>query len=67
LRAIKLKGQDFQKDNNIIYLFFIGKFVIPWVFIWVFRGLEAQSGHTKDYKIGICCLSTKQTALRKKS
>jgi len=27
------------------------------------RGLEAQSGQTKDYKIGICCLSAKHTTL----
>ena len=28
------------------------------------RGFEPQSGHTKDYKISICCFSTKHTALR---
>ena len=31
------------------------------------RGLEAGSGQTKDYKIGICCFSAKHTALRRKS
>jgi hypothetical protein len=31
------------------------------------RGFEPRSGHTKDYKIGICCFSAKHTALRKKS
>ena len=25
------------------------------------------SGHTKDYKIGICCFSAKHAALRRKS
>ena len=30
------------------------------------RGFEQQSGQTKDYKIGICCFSTKHTALRRK-
>jgi hypothetical protein len=30
-------------------------------------GLESQSGQTKNYKIGICCFSTKHTALRRKS
>lgn len=31
------------------------------------RGFEPQSDQTKDYKIGICCISTKHTALRRKS
>jgi hypothetical protein len=31
------------------------------------RGFEPRSGQTKDYKIGICCLSAKHAALRKKS
>ena len=30
-------------------------------------GFEAQCGHTKKYKIGICCLSVKHAALRRKS
>ena len=30
-------------------------------------GFESRSGQTKDYKISICCFSTKQTALRRKS
>ena len=30
-------------------------------------GFEPWSGQTKDYKIGICCFSTKHTALRRKS
>jgi hypothetical protein len=29
-------------------------------------GFEPQSGQTKDYEIGICCFSTKHTALRRK-
>ena len=28
---------------------------------------EHRSGQTKDYKIGICCFSAKQAALRRKS
>ena len=28
---------------------------------------EPQSGQTKDYKIGICCFSSKHTMLRRKS
>jgi len=31
------------------------------------RGFEPRSGHTKDYKIGICCFSAKHAALRRKS
>ena len=31
------------------------------------RGLEPCSSQTKDYKIGICCFSTKHAALRSKS
>ena len=31
------------------------------------RGFEPRSGQIKDYKIGICCFSTKHAALRRKS
>ena len=31
------------------------------------RGFKPRSGLTKDYKIGICCFSAKQAALRRKS
>ena len=31
------------------------------------HGFEPRSGQTKDYKIGICCFSTRHAALRKKS
>ena len=31
------------------------------------RGFEPQSAQTKDYKIGICCSSTKHAALRRKN
>ena len=31
------------------------------------RGFESRSGQTEDYKIGICCFSTKHAALRRKS
>ena len=30
-------------------------------------GFEHRLGQTKDYKIGICCFSAKQAALRRKS
>jgi hypothetical protein len=29
------------------------------------RWFEPRSGQTKDYKIGVCCFSAKQAALRK--
>jgi hypothetical protein len=31
------------------------------------RGFELRTGQTKDYKIGICCLSAKHATLRRKS
>ena len=31
------------------------------------RGFQPRSGQTKEYEIGICCLSDKQAALRRKS
>ena len=31
------------------------------------RWFEHRSDQTKDYEIGICCFSTKHTALRRKS
>ena len=31
------------------------------------RGFESRSGQTKDFKIGICCFSTKHAGLRRKS
>jgi hypothetical protein len=33
----------------------------------VYRGLKPRSGQTKDYKIDICCFSTKHVALRSKN
>ena len=33
----------------------------------VYRRFEPRSGQTNDYKIGICCLSAKHAALRRKS
>jgi hypothetical protein len=30
------------------------------------RGLEPRSGETKDYKIGICCFSTKASSIKGK-
>jgi hypothetical protein len=33
----------------------------------VYRGFEAQSGQTKDNRIGICCFFAKHAVLRRKS
>jgi hypothetical protein len=33
----------------------------------VYRGLKSRLGQTKDYKIDICCFSTKHVALRSKN
>jgi len=30
------------------------------------RGFESRSGQTKDYKTGICCLSARHAASRRK-
>ena len=30
-------------------------------------GFETRSGQTKEYKIGICCFSAKNAALRRKN
>ena len=35
--------------------------------IAIYRGFEPRSDQTKDYKIGICCFSTKHAALRRNS
>jgi len=35
---------------------------------WVVgRGFESQSGYTDDYKHGMCCFSTKNALLRRKT
>ena len=31
------------------------------------RGFESRSDQTKDYEIGVCCFSAKQSPLRRKS
>jgi hypothetical protein len=33
----------------------------------VYSGFELRSGQTKDYKTGMCCLSSKHTALWRKN
>ena len=44
-----------------------GVMVIVLALSAVDRGFEPRSVQTKDYKIGICCFSTKRAALRRKS
>jgi hypothetical protein len=34
--------------------------------IAIYRGFEPRSDQTKDYKIGICCFSTKHAVLKRK-
>ena len=59
-------------------MLFFGLFIVPihrigGVMVRVFassavdRRFEPRFGQTNDYKIGICCLSTKHAALRRKS
>ena len=61
----------FLKIDDIRYNYLCNR--IDGVIVSVFassavdRGFEPCSGQTKDYKFGICCFSTKHTALRKKS
>jgi hypothetical protein len=33
----------------------------------IYCGYEPRSGQTKEYKIGICCFSSKNSSLRRKS
>ena len=47
--------------------FISGIIVIYLTFSAVDRGFEPPSGQTKDYKIGICCISIKHAALKTKS
>jgi len=52
----------------VIYNYFItGATVSVFASSVVDRGFEPRSGQAKDYKIGICCLSTKHAALSSKS
>ena len=44
-----------------------GIMVVMLASIVVDRGFEPWSGQTKNYKIGICCFSTKHSALRSKN
>jgi hypothetical protein len=71
----------FTKHKNHIHSYHIGStktipiqifiFLIPQYKLTVSsaidRSFEPRSDQTKDYKIGICCFSTKHAALRRKS
>ena len=56
----------FIKDqvHCITYFFFITTQMVLFLSV-VDHGFEPQTGQTKDYEIGICCFSTKHTALRR--
>jgi len=46
-------------EPHVIVSVLVSMMVVYW--------LEPRSGQTKDYKIGICCFSSKHAALRRKS
>ena len=58
--VLELKG--IAKKGKIKYVASIS------IIVWstVDRGFKPQSGQTKDYKIGMCCLSAKYAVLRSK-
>ena len=60
--------QQYAKTTSIVILHecLIIRFIIT-ASSAVDRGFEPRSSQTKDYKIGICCFSAKQPALRRKS
>jgi hypothetical protein len=55
--------------NHLLWIYsrIVGVMVSVLATSAVDRGFEPQSGKTKDYKIGICCFSAKNAALRSKS
>jgi hypothetical protein len=60
----KFKKQNLKQPNKGICLPYNVTVLSSSV---VDRGFEPRSGQTKDYKIGMCCLSAKHAALRRKS
>ena len=65
-----LLGNKFSKLNELFcnYKYRIGGVMFSGLASSaVDRGFEPRSGHTKDYKIDICCFSAKHAALRRKS
>ena len=63
-RKVKTKRQhDLSQIANRITVVIVGV-LAPSV---VDRVFEPRSGQTKNYKIGMCCFSTKHTTLRSKS
>ena len=58
--------------NSVIQLYLLSLYRIHGVIVSVLAssavdpGFEPQSGQTKDYEIGICCISSKHTSLRRK-
>jgi hypothetical protein len=68
-----LQSIHFSFLYNICRSLYCLSFLISGVMVGVLassvvdRGFEPRSGQTKDYRIGICCFSTKYAALRRKS
>jgi hypothetical protein len=63
-------GNKFSKLNELFsnYKYRIGDVMVSVLTSSaVDREFKSRSGHTKDYKIGICFFSAKHTALRRKS
>ena len=56
---------SYKMTTKILNLYHIGGVMVS-VLTWsaVDHGFKNASGHTKDYNIGICCFSGKNTALR---
>ena len=58
--------------NSVIQSYLLSLYRIHGVIVSVLAssavgpGFEPRSGHTKDYEIGMCCFSSKYTALRRK-
>ena len=56
------KQSNYQSNTNHIGGIMIRMFASSVVDRW----FEPRSGQIKDYKIGVCCFSAKQAALRRK-
>ena len=61
-----LKEDDFEFGFIVIY-HIGGVMVSVLASSAIDCGFEPRSGQTKEYKIGICCFSAKNAALRRKS
>jgi hypothetical protein len=62
-QVLRLKTWHNSKERNCIGGVMVGMLASS----AVDRGFEPRWGKTKEYKIGMCCFSAKQAALRRKS